>query len=118
VLPPLILCIDDGKLSLVLRKMFLEEAGYNVITATEPEQALRFISEKNIDLVICDHLLHGAESAGLAGQIKYLKPDLPIILFSGSIELTDKPEDVDVLVSKLDGPQVLLATVRRLVPLN
>lgn len=115
---PLILCIDDGKLSLVLRKVLLEHAGYDVITATESEQALTFISERNIDLVICDHLLHGAEGARLATQIKFLKPDLSIILFSGRVELVDEPEDVDVLVSKLDGPQVLLASVAKLLRLS
>src|SRR3954468_18889642 len=105
---PTLLCVDDGKLSLVVRKLVLEEAGYTVLTATDTALALGFLRKKHIDLVICDHLLHGEKGTEFAAHIKFLKPTVPIILLSGSIEVPDKPANVDVYVSKADGPEVLL----------
>jgi CheY-like chemotaxis protein len=111
-----ILCVDNAKLSLVVRKLVLEDAGYEVITATKAEQALVFLSAKDIRLVICDHMLGEIKGTTLAARIKATKPDLPILLLSGSIEAPSKPEHVDIFVSKLEGPEVLLANVLKILP--
>ena len=52
--PPLILVADDNETQLFLTKSALEENGYTCITTDTPESAVKIISEKNPDLVLCD----------------------------------------------------------------
>ena len=52
--PALILVADDNETQLFLTKSALEENGYSCITTDSPESAVRIISEKHPDLVLCD----------------------------------------------------------------
>jgi chemotaxis family two-component system response regulator PixH len=51
-----ILCVDDEVKELRFRCLILEQKGYQVITASDADEALaKFLSNK-VDLVITDHL--------------------------------------------------------------
>src|SRR5438270_2763203 len=82
---PLILCIEDDPIYLTLRKAVLEKDGYNVIGVTSPTDALQILREAPVCCIIADHMLRGMSGLQMAAAMKKLKPDVPVMLFSGSL---------------------------------
>ena len=109
---PLILCIEDDDIYLQLRKAVLEKQGYNVIGATTIEDAITVLREAPVCCIIADHVLRGKTGQGAAKQMKRIKPDVPLVLFSGT--LPEKLDDIDVYVNKGEPTAVLLKIVRDL----
>lgn len=95
-----ILCVDDEENPLMLRKLVLEKAGYDVVTASSTEQALGVVSTRRIDLVLSDYLMPGSTGADLARQIKTGWPNLPIILHSGVNDIPADADCADLFLSK------------------
>ena len=95
---PLILCIEDDPVYLMLRKKVLERAGYNVIGITSTRDALKVLREAPVCATIADHMLQGTTGTELAKKMKRLKPSVPIILFSGSVP--EKLQNIDVYLNK------------------
>ena len=102
-----ILCVDDEENPLMLRKLVLENAGYDVITASSAGQALGVVSSRRIDLVLSDYLMPGASGTELARQIKAGWPSLPVILHSGVNEIPVDAGYADLFLSKVEGPATL-----------
>jgi CheY-like chemotaxis protein len=100
-----ILCVDDEENSLSLRKPVLEMAGYAVLTAASAAQALQVLSSHKIDLLLTDYLMPGLTGTELARAAKNICPELPVILLSGITELPPDMENVDLFLSKVEGPQ-------------
>jgi CheY-like chemotaxis protein len=78
-----ILCVDDGKPALTLRKVVLEQNGYRVLIAETCAQALQLFQTNRVNLVLTDHLLATESGLELAAAIKRINPKVPIVLFSG-----------------------------------
>jgi CheY-like chemotaxis protein len=110
---PLILCIEDEPIHLTLRKKVLERDGYNVIGVTTAADALKALSEAPVCAVIADHMLQGTTGTELAGKMKKIKPNVPIILFSGTAP--QHLNDVDVYVNKGEPTAFFLGIVRDVV---
>ena len=106
-----ILCIDDEPNILVLRQMLLSIAGYNVLTATGPETALEIFASNQVDLVITDQLLPGRSGTEIAAEMKRLKPEVPILLFSGMMDLPATMEHVDLVLTKGMTPREFLTRI-------
>ena len=111
--PPLILCIEDDPVYLLLRRKVLEEAGYNVIGATAAKDALRVLREAPICAIIADHMLQGISGMDLARKMKKIKPDAPIILFSGSVP--ERLQNIDVYLNKGEPTAEFLKIVHSVV---
>jgi CheY-like chemotaxis protein len=60
--PALILIVDDDYDFLEINRMILERAGYRVITAAEPQQALTKMAKEKPDLVITDLMMTSLDS--------------------------------------------------------
>jgi CheY-like chemotaxis protein len=112
---PTLLCLNDDQTALFVRKLVLEKDGFEVLTTTTENDALRLMGERHIDLVIADHLLSDTTGGKVAEQIKERWPGIPIILLSGLTERPDDSDAVDAFVSKADGREAMIATVRRLL---
>ena len=106
-----ILCVDDEETSLLLRKPVLEQAGYEVMVAASAMQALEVLSSRKIDLLLTDYLMPGQTGTELARAAKNICPELPVILLSGVTELPVGMENVDLFVSKVEGPQSMCEKV-------
>lgn len=104
---PVILCVDDENNPLVLRRLVLEKAGYEVITAKSGKEALQVTGTRDVDLVLSDHLMPGMNGAELAQAIKAKYPELPVILISGVNDIPVGANIADAFVSKVEGPDVL-----------
>src|ERR1700675_2952107 len=110
---PLILCIEDEPIHLILRKKVLERDGYNVIGVTTAADALTALREAPVCAIIADHMLHGTTGTELSSEMKKIKPDVPIILFSGTIP--ERLFCVDVYVNKGEPTATFLGIVREVV---
>ena len=102
-----ILCVDDEETPLVLRKLLLQKAGYDVLTAGTAEEALRVASSSAIDLVLSDYLMPGTTGTELAQEFKRRHPALPFVLISGVNEIPSDAAIADRFLSKVEGPERL-----------
>lgn len=111
---PLVLCIEDEPTQLEIRKLVLEQNGYNVIGVSSADDALETLREAPICATIADHMLQGsAKSPSLPKQMKKIKPDVPVILYSGAL-----PEDltgVDVYIYKGEPTESFLRILGEVV---
>ncbi len=96
-----LLCVDDDPKILHLYQLLLGRLGYEVVVAVNGRQALKLLEGNQIDAVISDFQMPGMNGGELAAEIKRLKPQLPVILVSGSESaLTGTPDFVDVTIAK------------------
>lgn len=114
---PLILCIDDEKLGLRIRKIVLERAGYRVETAIDGPTGLSIFGSEKVDAVVLDYFMPGMNGGEVAAEMRRLRPEVPILLLSAYINLPQEVINaVDCTILKGDGPEVLLAKIREAVP--
>jgi CheY-like chemotaxis protein len=107
---PLILCLEDNESYLYLRKAVLEQAGYNVIGVSDEDAALDTLREAPVCLVLSDHMLRGATGSEIAAKMKQIRPDVPIIIHSGTNP--DSMKNVDVFINKDVPTANFLAIIR------
>jgi len=112
---PRILCLNDDKTALMARKLLLESHGYEVVTATHPQETPGIIQSQPIDLVVADHFLLYTEETKVAALMKQANPSLPIILFSGVVQPPENLQDVNAVVSRVGGEEGLLHAISRIL---
>jgi CheY-like chemotaxis protein len=103
----IILCVDDEENPLILRKLVLQKAGYDVVTANSGKQALEVLTSHSVDLVLSDLLMPGITGTELARQIKEIYPGLPVVLVSGVNEMPPEAAFADLFMSKVEGPVIM-----------
>jgi signal transduction histidine kinase/CheY-like chemotaxis protein/ligand-binding sensor domain-containing protein len=77
-----ILIIDDNSTNLQILKKQLELWKFIPELAESGEEALGLLSQQQFDMVISDMQMPGMDGAQLAGKIKDVHPQLPIVLLS------------------------------------
>ena len=105
-----ILCIDDDELELSIRKMVLESAGFDVVTAANAVQGVELFKAYRIDLVITDHL--DVTGNACISELRRLNPRLPIMVLSGGNIPRDPLNPPDYYLHKLEGPTEMIAKVQ------
>ena len=78
-----ILIIDDDKNNLLLTKLELRDELWQVITASNGQEAMEFFESENPDLVIVDFKMPGIDGITLLKQMKAMRPEIPIAIFTG-----------------------------------
>lgn len=112
-----ILSVDDEPGILVSRKLILESEGYEVLSASDGEQALRMFAEQPVDLVLLDYVMPGKDGGVVAKEIKNHNPSVPVVIISASPVDEQSLGCVDCFIIKGDGPQLLLAKIKQLLAL-
>lgn len=79
-----ILLVEDEELLRAGVQEVLEIQGYNVISAPDGEQALACLAAQTIDLIITDLVMPKMDGVDFVKQLRTIKPDLPVIVVSGS----------------------------------
>jgi CheY-like chemotaxis protein len=111
-----VLCIDDDEVGLLVRKMTLEAAGFEVVTATGGRKALELLNDSDFDLVVLDHSMPEMNGGEVAEQIRFRCPGLPIVLLSAYVTLPEEDVQlVDAYITKGDSTETLLAVVGQLI---
>jgi CheY-like chemotaxis protein len=86
----MLLCIDDDKDVLECEKAFLESFGYTVLTAPSGGKAPELASIHSFDVVILDYFMPEMNGQEVAIEMKRLRPQAPIIMLSGAVEVPDR----------------------------
>jgi len=107
-----LLWVDDSRPMLALYKAVFEGLGFDVQAICSPQEALDHLSSQATDVAILDYEMPDMDGGVLASLIKGLRPELPVILYSGS---TCIPQDVhrwvDAICSKAAPLEELLAMI-------
>ena len=113
-----ILVVDDEPNQRQIYKLILEDDGHEVTTAQSGEQALRFASETDFDLVLTDYKMTGMDGLTLLGELLKQDPSLIVIMMTahGSVESVKEAlrgGAFDYLEKPIDRDQLLKARPRR-----
>ena len=84
-----VLIVDDEKNYLVVLEALLGPEGYEIVTADNAQDAIRFIRNSDLDLMVTDMKMPGMSGMELLEQSKKIKPELPVIMMTafGTIEM-------------------------------
>ncbi|MGB3211888.1 MAG: ATP-binding protein [Desulforhopalus sp.] len=87
-----ILLVDDEEQVVQVTGEILQSLGYDVIGRTSPQDALQlfYSSPYEFDLVLTDLTMPGITGLELSEQVKRLRTDIPIILFTGYSDQVSK----------------------------
>lgn len=105
----LILCVDDEAVGLQVRRILLERAGYQVLTAQDGFSGIQIFADEPVDAVVLDYSMPGMHGGEVARQMRLTKPEVPILLLSAYVGLPDEVSSlVDVYMTKGEGAPALL----------
>ncbi len=83
-----ILAVDDDSNLLEVINMRLESAGYDVVTATKEDDAVKEVREQSFDLAIIDLQLAERSGISVMEEVRQINPEIPVIILTayGTIE--------------------------------
>lgn len=110
-----VLLVEDDPALRRYLEIVLQRAGYEVVTAGDGLEAMRFLLTDSVNVVVTDALmpnLDGYELCRFVRSSEHLS-NLPIILLSALDQKnsTDEAEHVDAFLSKPVSPEVLLKRI-------
>ncbi len=106
----LVLCVDDERVGLHVRRTLLERSGYTVLTAPDGPSGLNIFRSEPVEAVVLDYAMPGMHGGEIAARMRAEKPDIPILLLSAYVGLpSDVTKLVDVYMTKGEGAPALLA---------
>jgi CheY-like chemotaxis protein len=112
-----VLYVDDNPKSSRLLASVLGECGFQVISRNDPVEALALCRRTCFDLALLDYEMPAMTGAQLAREIKYLMPELPVVLISGRTTMPPTElEFVDAHFGFGTSLDDLLWSMRILVP--
>jgi CheY-like chemotaxis protein len=74
--------VDDNPKSSQLLTSVLEDSGFRVIAKNDPLEALAVCRRTSFDLALLDFEMPVMSGSKLAQEIKFLLPDVPVVLLS------------------------------------
>src|SRR6185437_16556136 len=108
-----ILVADDNRGFADLLRATLEEAGYEVVTASSGLAAVACMERHDIGLAILDVLMPGISGDAVAERLLQIDPTLSVLLMTGSDESFAAGSGLPVL-RKPFPQEELIAAVRKL----
>ncbi len=109
-----ILWVDDELESLKSQILFLESKGYVIDSVSNGFDAVDFVKENQVDVVLLDESMPGLSGLETLAQIKALRSGLPVVMVTKN-EAEDLMEDAigsqitDYLIKPVNPNQVLLS---------
>lgn len=111
---PTILWVDDEIDLLRPYIIFLEQKGYQVLTASNGYDAIELVSQNPIELVFLDENMPGIGGLEVLPRIKEIKSTLPVVMVTKSeeeniMDMAVGAQISDYLIKPVNPNQVLLA---------
>lgn len=108
-----ILWVDDEIDLLQVYVLFLEEKGYEVITATNGKDALDLCRKDSFDIIFLDENMPGLSGLETLARIKSIDPDVPMVMITKSEEenimnMAIGSKIADYLTKPVNPSQILL----------
>ncbi|MCU0858672.1 MAG: PAS domain S-box protein [Pontiellaceae bacterium] len=117
--PGRVLLADDHEIYRNTISRLLEREGYQVVGAACGTDVLSEAARQPFDAFILDYKMPGNEELMLAGQIKALQPDVPIIILTGFASLPSVMNAIRLqlfdYIPKDEKPEHLLARIAEAV---
>jgi len=119
--PPRILIVDDNPMNLDILQALLAAHGYEIITATDGEQALAVAREKQPDLILLDIMMPKMDGFQVCRHLKAdaSLPFMPIIMVTAKADSKDIVEGLeaggDEYLTKPVDHEALVARVRSML---
>jgi CheY-like chemotaxis protein len=111
-----VLCVDDEAVGLKVRRILLERAGYEVLTASDGQAGIEVFKTHDIDAVVLDYSMPGMSGGEVARMMRRIKPEVPILLLSAYVGLHDEVRSiVDIYMTKGEGAPALLERLSNLL---
>jgi CheY-like chemotaxis protein len=108
-----ILVADDNRGFAELVRATLEEAGYDVVTASTGLAAVACMEKHDIGLAVLDVLMPGISGDAVAERLQQIDPSLKVLLMTGSDQPFAAGSGLPVLRKPFPQDE-LIAAVRRL----
>ena len=98
-----ILFVDDGSYLVGITKELLERLGYIITSVHNSIEAIELIREYHdvFDVMITDYSMPGMNGIDLAIEANTLLADIPIILYTGKVELIDKEKITETGINEI-----------------
>ena len=114
-----ILWADDEIDLLKPHILFLEQKGYEVVTANSGSDAIDLVRERHFDIVFLDEQMPGVSGIEALEVIKREYPNLPVVMITKSEEETIMESAIgsdiaDYLIKPVNPNQILLSLKRNL----
>ena len=108
-----ILVVDDDKNTLLLFSSVLKSANYDVVTATNGEEALDVIDKEHIDLVVLDIMMPKMDGYEFTKELRSADNNLPVLMVSAKQLPSDKHKGFlvgtdDYMIKPIDEEEMLL----------
>lgn len=114
-----VLCVDDEPLVIRALHRLLRPETYDVLLASTPEQALGFVREGDVSLVITDERMPGMSGVELLREIRGISPltkGLILTAYPESVLADDPPDALGIpLVTKPWDDDTLRVTIREVL---
>jgi CheY-like chemotaxis protein len=112
-----ILWVDDEIDILAAHIIFLKDKGYNILEASNGDDAVELVTKGGIDLVLLDEMMPGKDGLSTLMEIKDINPLMPVIMITKSEEEHLMNEAIgkkidDYLTKPVNLSQVLSAIKR------
>lgn len=118
---PVVLVAEDDPDILQLVAFRLERAGYEVIQATDGEEALRLVTERQPDLAVLDVMMPKVTGYDVTRQIRenQATTQIPVILLTARVQEADVARGfeagADDYIKKPFSPQELRSRVQAIL---
>lgn len=114
-----ILWADDEIDLLKPHILFLEQKGYQVLTATNGQDAVTFLEHEKVDIVFLDENMPGISGLDALAKIKAEYPSIPVVMITKSEEEELMEEAIgsqisDYLIKPVNPKQILLSIKKNL----
>lgn len=109
-----VLVVEDELDILEMTRIMLESSGFEVITASDGERALKIVDENQIDMILLDAVMPGIHGLDVCRTLKRNPKTqmIPIIIFSvlgtGVDMMLDDNEKAEAYISKPFTRKMLL----------
>jgi len=110
----MLLCIDYSLAVLECERRIFEPAGYVVVIAASAQRGLSLAAILRFDVVLLDYQMPEMNGHQLVHEIKRLRPETPVVMFSGGEIPEETRQLVDAVVPKTEARRELLPTIARL----
>lgn len=118
-LTPNVLYVEDDADTRELMAILLEWEGYQVVLATNCEEALLLTRVMRFDLVIMDNWMPGGSGIELCQKLREFDSTTPVIFYSGAAYECDKREafasGAQAYLTKPTDNDLLVETVARVI---
>lgn len=114
-----VLVVDDEQSILTLLQYNLEQAGFEVITASDGEQAIEVAEQENPDLIVLDLMLPKLDGIEVCKLLRQRKMNVPILMLTAKDDELDKilglELGADDYMTKPFSPREVIARVKAIL---